>query len=93
MKVNTYRIRVEIGYFMGEYRIRANFSEFCGNKFLEEFNEFVDSLRTEPRSCSVEWDQRGTIGDEFSGFVLLETDDPVDAFSMLLRIDGAFVVE
>jgi hypothetical protein len=61
------------------------------DNFLDDFNEFLETLRTRPISFASELTDERDTGGGISGYVLLETTDPADAFAMLFSIAGSFV--
>jgi len=78
-------------FFVDEYRIRVNFEGLDPDEFLDEFNEFLEKLRTRPTLYASEMSDERDLGGGISGYVRIETTDAADAFLVLMSIAGAFV--
>lgn len=74
---------------MAEFRIRVNFAENFGENLLDEINDFVESLRSRPKSVSAVMNTSDV--NMASGYVLVITEDATDAISILLNIADAYV--
>lgn len=74
---------------MDEFRIRVIFTGNGVEDFLEEFNDFVDTLNARPSILAVDFSDTDT--EKASVDVLMVTQDQTDAFRTLLSIEGAYV--